>query len=95
MTKITKITLTIGKQEIELTPKEVKELKEALDEVYAEPITVERPYPIYRDRWWDYPLQPRWTTTASGDSNIHLCVGGQQAGGSMVVDDTEGCDSCQ
>jgi hypothetical protein len=59
------IVLTIGKKEIELTPLEVKALKEALEEMYPSPArVVERT--VYRDNWWSYPSRPYITWTASG-----------------------------
>lgn len=63
--RIKAVVLTIGKKEIELSPLEVKALKEALEEMYPTPAkVVERT--VYRDNWWNYPYRP-YTTWLGGN----------------------------
>ena len=61
--KITKIILTIGNKEIALTPEEVRDLKQALEEMYQSPkervyVNIPdylRPYKHPIERWWNDP----------------------------------------
>jgi len=68
--EVTKIILKIGKKSIELTPAEMKELRDVIDQTFPkEKIVKEHIYiptapplvPWYRRRYWD---EPRWTYTS-------------------------------
>jgi hypothetical protein len=75
--KVDKIQITIGKKTIELSPDELKELRDVLDATFpkettrwlpSQPITI--PYPVYPQtfRYWE----PRWTSTGDGGT-VTLC----------------------
>lgn len=68
--KISKVVLTVGKKEMELTPEEVRDLKLALEKMYPEP-TKEI---VYRDNWWLTPwyppAQPIYPTITYSSSSV-------------------------
>lgn len=65
--KISKITLTIGHKQIELTPEQVRDLKTALDGMYPEATKV-----IHHYDWWRYPSWPLTTYTYSLSNALNL-----------------------
>jgi hypothetical protein len=81
-TKVSKIILTIGEKEIALTPAEVKELKEALDQMYPEqkyspPVIIER----YTRPWWEQPYYPYY---CSASGNVSLKAEGHAIGDGLT-----------
>ena len=71
MVKVDKISIKIGERELSLTPKQAKELRDILDEMY--PATTTPPYvPIYIDRWRERWPYRHWDWTwGSGTSDTY------------------------
>ena len=77
--KIDKIVLKIGKQSIELSPEEAKELASILHELYGKkhagffpiPYPIPQPYPspipapVWPRPWKYYEWKPGWTTDST------------------------------
>ena len=62
-TEIKKLTIKMGKHEVDLTPDEARELRDVLDDLFGKSeriVTVPQPYivPTYPYRWWYY--EPSW-----------------------------------
>lgn len=66
--EISKIVITLGSKDIELTNEEAKKLFEALEELFGSKITyIDRHYPIYVDRYPSYPYwKPYWVGNTTG-----------------------------
>jgi len=64
--KINKISLQIGRKQVDLTVSEAKRLKSLLDEMYGSAI-VER-----HDHWHWRPYQPHWATWTYSTDNVTL-----------------------
>ena len=65
---IEKVNIKIGKEEIPLTPKQAKELRDLLNDLFGETrkeyVPYPYPYPVYPYyRRWDY-----WTVTCGDDT---------------------------
>jgi len=72
MVTVEKIVLKIGKKELELSPEEVKELKEVLDKMFGDEKIVHYYYPHYP---YYYPSCPTHMPTwyyASSAGNVTL-----------------------
>lgn len=76
-TAVTGITIKMGDVEVTLTPKQLKSLRDALDELFPKSTVVkEHHYPYWR-RWWDYTYTipcstetTRWNYTADNTKYI-------------------------
>jgi len=69
--RVSKVTIKLGKKEVDLSLEEAKDLHEALEKMFGkEVITIPQPYPIYpepvRPYWERYPWYPQplvvWTS---------------------------------
>ena len=66
--EISKVSVKIGEQAIELTLEQAKELRDILNDTFGEKVVV-RPYsPIIIDRPYPY-VYPHWTVYATSVSN--------------------------
>lgn len=72
--EISKIVITLGSKDIELTNEEAKKLFDALEELFGSKITyIDRHYPIYLDRYPSYPYwKPYWVGNTLGQSDNAL-----------------------
>lgn len=75
--KISKITITIGGKEVTCTPEQIRDLKEALDEMYPAPEKIIREYhhDWYRhvpQYYWNQPYCMTWESKAG--NNVMLCA---------------------
>jgi hypothetical protein len=73
MVKVEKIVLKIGERELELSPEEVKELKEVLDKMFGDEKIVHHYYPHYPYYYPSYPTYPpTWTyVSATGNTSLY------------------------
>lgn len=70
MVKIEKIVLKVGGKTLELSPEEVKELKEVLDKMFGDEKVVHHYWPNYPYYYPTYPTYtPSWTYSA-GDVTL-------------------------
>lgn len=69
--KVETIRITIGRKTLELTPEELKELRDILDETFPKYIVPPTPAPIIIERpvykKWPYP---RWTEPVYKDNTM-------------------------
>lgn len=75
--KISKIIITIGSVEVTCTPEQIRDLKEALDEMYPAPKEIIREYHLdwYRQvpkPYWHNPYLLEWKSKVG--SNVMLCA---------------------
>lgn len=63
--KISKITITIAGKEVVCTPEQIKDLKDALEEMYPAPTNIVEKH--YYD-WWHYAPKRYWSSP-----NVHYC----------------------
>lgn len=68
--KVTKIEIRIGNKTLSLSPEEMKELKEILNDTFPNPVQIYPPAPIIIER----PVYPHWPwrtwdVTWAGSSN--------------------------
>ena len=81
--KIKNLTVKIGNTEVEVTVKEAKDLKKALDELFRSEIKTEyvpSPYPVYPHPWYERPYvtwlcdDSNTTYTLQQQGNVTLCA---------------------
>ena len=71
MAEIKKIEIVIGDKSVELTPREAKELRDALNEMYQPAKEVIKEVHRYDRRWndgWRWPWDTTTTWTTASDS---------------------------